>query len=59
VVKLNAAVHRVTAMPDVQDRLRKGLFDLRSASPEELNARVRSDFVRWSKLVRDVNMKID
>jgi tripartite-type tricarboxylate transporter receptor subunit TctC len=59
VAKLNTAVNRVTAMRDVQERFRNSLFDLRSATPEELDARVRSDFERWSRLVVDVNMKID
>jgi len=59
VAKLNADVNAVMALPEVRDNLLKqGLIPVMSA-PEELAALIRSDLVRWAKVVADAKISAD
>ncbi|HEY1290469.1 MAG TPA: tripartite tricarboxylate transporter substrate binding protein [Burkholderiales bacterium] len=59
VARLNADVNAVMALPDVREQLvRQGLIPVTS-TPGELAALIRTDLVRWSKVVKDANIKVD
>lgn len=56
-VRLNSELNRIVKLPDVSARLGEQLFDVRTGSPEEFGALVRTDIAKWTKVVRDGNIK--
>ena len=59
VARLNADVNAVMAMPEVRENLiRQGMIPVTS-TPEELGALIRSDLVRWAKVVADAKITAD
>jgi len=59
VARLNADVNAVMALPDVRDNLTKqGLIPVTS-TPQELQQLIKSDLVRWRKVVDDAHIKAD
>lgn len=59
VTRLNAELNRVVKLPDVAERLGAQLFDVRTGTPEEFAALIKSDVAKWAKVVRDGNIKPD
>jgi tripartite-type tricarboxylate transporter receptor subunit TctC len=59
ITRLNQAFTRVTAMPDVKDRVAALGSDLVAGSPEEFDQFVKRELSVWSKVVKDVGIKID
>jgi tripartite-type tricarboxylate transporter receptor subunit TctC len=59
VKRLNEDVRRVLASPEFQDRLREEGGRPLAMTPEEFTAFIRSEAVRWGKIVRDVGAKLD
>jgi tripartite-type tricarboxylate transporter receptor subunit TctC len=59
VVRLNAELNKALKQPDVAERLAGQLFDVRTGTPEEFGALIRSDVAKWSKVVREGNIKAD
>jgi tripartite-type tricarboxylate transporter receptor subunit TctC len=59
VMRLNAELNRIVRLPDVAERLAAQLFDVRTGTPEEFTALVKADVAKWSKVVRDGNIKAD
>lgn len=57
--RLNAEVRRMLDLPDVKDRLRTLAFVPVGDSREQFTAFVRSEISKWSKVVKDANVKID
>jgi tripartite-type tricarboxylate transporter receptor subunit TctC len=57
--KLNQAFARVVAMPDVKERVAALGSDLVTGTPEEFDAFVKRELTVWSKVVKDVGIKID
>ena len=52
-------VNAVMAMPEVRENLiRQGMIPVTS-TPEELTALIRSDLVRWAKVVADAKIAAD
>ena len=44
-------------LPDVSQRLTDQLFDVRTGTPEQFGALIKSDIAKWTKVVRDGNIK--
>ncbi|MBI3374806.1 MAG: tripartite tricarboxylate transporter substrate binding protein [Betaproteobacteria bacterium] len=59
VLKLNADINRVLASADVRERLAVQLFAIQTGTPEKFGELIRRDLDRWSKLVKDANIKGD
>lgn len=57
VTKLNAELNRIVKLPDVSQRLADQLFDIRTGTPEQFGALIKSDIAKWTKVVRDGNIK--
>ncbi len=55
--KLNAALVKVLAMPDVKEGFDRGAYEAASSTPEELAALTRDFYERWGKIVRDIGFK--
>jgi len=59
VMRLNQAFHKVAAMPEVKEKVAALGSDLTPSSPEEFDAFVKRELAVWSKVVKDVGIKID
>ena len=57
VTRLNAELNRIVKLPEVAARLADQLFDVRTSTPEEFAALIKSDVAKWAKVVRDGNIK--
>lgn len=55
--KLNAALVRALANPEVRSGIEKGAYESVSSSPEELAAITRDAYERWGKVIRDIGIK--
>ena len=59
VMRLNAELNRVLKLPDVAERLTGQLFDIRTGTPEAFSELIKADIAKWSKVVREGNIKSD
>jgi tripartite-type tricarboxylate transporter receptor subunit TctC len=59
ILKLNQAFIRIVGMPDVKERVAALGSDLVTSTPEEFDAFVKRELAVWSKVVKDVGIKID
>jgi tripartite-type tricarboxylate transporter receptor subunit TctC len=59
VARLNAEVLRVLQQPDVQQRLHAMGFTLSSFSAEQFTRFIRAEHEKWSKVIRDADIKAD
>ena len=59
VMRLNQAFAKVAAMPEVKEKVAALGSDLTPGTPEEFDAFVKRELSVWSKVVRDVGIKID
>lgn len=59
IARLNAEVLRVLKQPDVQQRLHAMGFTLSSFSAEEFTRFIRAEHEKWSKVIRDADIKAD
>jgi len=59
VSKLNAEVLRVLAAPDFRSRITLEAVSPIGSTPEEFGSFMKSEIVRWAKVVRDSGAKVD
>jgi len=59
VARLNAEIARAVALPDMQARFVTQGVDLQSSTPEQFAALIKSELVKWRKVVRDAGAKVD
>ena len=59
VMKVNAEMQRVFALPDVQDKLKTLGLDTWISSPEELARLQASEITKWAKVVKESGAKAD
>lgn len=59
VARLNAETVRILNLADVKERLQSLGFEVVADSPEQFAAFMRSETVKWGKIVRDSGAKID
>ena len=57
VQRLNAEIVRLLEMPDVRQFLFNQGLELSPSTPEQLGAQLRSDIVRWGKVIRETGIK--
>ncbi len=57
--KLNADLNKVLAMPEVKERFAKLGMQTAPGTPDELAATLRADLARWSKVVKEANIKAE
>jgi tripartite-type tricarboxylate transporter receptor subunit TctC len=56
---LNKQVARILDLPDVKERLQQIGFDGASSTSDAAAAHMKAETEKWSKVVRDANIKID
>ena len=58
--RLNGEIQRIIALPDVKSRLEAIVGgDVRGSTPEEMRAMLADQVARWTRAVRDANIKAD
>jgi tripartite-type tricarboxylate transporter receptor subunit TctC len=57
--KLNASLVKALQTPAVRDKLQELGFDVIASSPEAYAKLIRDEIDRWSKVVREQNIKVD
>jgi len=57
VKKLNAALVKALADPDVKAGLEKGAYESVSSTPQELGAMTKDAYERWGKVIREIGIK--
>ncbi|HYX63711.1 MAG TPA: tripartite tricarboxylate transporter substrate binding protein [Burkholderiales bacterium] len=55
--KINAALVKALANPEVKAGIEKGAYESISSTPEELAAITRESYERWGKIIRDIGIK--
>lgn len=59
VSKINAEVRRVIAEPAVKEKLNAQGFVLVDESPDQFNRYLKSEYAKWSKLIKDADIKAE
>jgi len=59
VTKINAAVVQVLQTPEIKERMAAQGADVVGDSPEQFGAFIRDEKVRWAKIVKDANIKVE
>jgi tripartite-type tricarboxylate transporter receptor subunit TctC len=59
IARLNGAMNKALATAAVRDSLAKIGTDVGGGTPEEFGALVRSETARWSKVIKDADIKIN
>ncbi len=54
---LHREIAKVMALPDVKERLAVLGFDAVANTPEQFAAQIKTDIVKWGKVIRDANIK--
>jgi len=57
--KLNAATVKMLARQSVKDRFASFGADAFSSTPEQLGAFIKQDFAKWTKVVKDANIRVE
>ena len=57
--KLNAEIVRALQLPDVKERLHSQGFEIRTSTPEQFAAFIRTEIVKWAKIVKASGAKVD
>jgi tripartite-type tricarboxylate transporter receptor subunit TctC len=59
ITRLNSEIARAIALPDMQERFVLQGIDLQSSTPEQFSALIKSEIVKWRKVVREAGAKVD
>lgn len=59
VERLYAEIRKLVALPDVKQKLEALGFNPVANRPEEFGERIRTETVKWAKVVRDANIRIE
>ena len=59
VAKLNAEVNKVLKMAEVREKIRTEGGDVLGGTPEQFASMIKSEHVRWGKVVKESGAKID
>src|SRR5260221_9817835 len=57
IARLNADLRRAPAHPDIREKFQSLGLEVRPGSPDEVAQLIRGDMEKWSKLIKDRNLK--
>ena len=57
--RLNTELKKIMEQPAVRERLEKVGLEPLTSSPEELGKFIQAETVKWSKVIKDIGLKID
>lgn len=55
--RLNAEIHKALASPDLKGRLAKSGVEPMTSTPEQFSSHIRSETVRYAKIIKDAGIK--
>ena len=59
ILRLNREAVRYLNTPDIREKFANSGVDVIASSPEELRAFIKSEIVRWGKVIKDAGIKLD
>jgi tripartite-type tricarboxylate transporter receptor subunit TctC len=59
VLKLNAEVLRILAMPDVRERFQSQGVEPVGSTPEQFGEHIKGQMVKWAKVVKDAGVQAE
>jgi len=59
IARLNAEWVKIAAMPDTIEKMRKAEYEPMSSTPEQFAEFIKTEIVRWGKVIKDANLSID
>ena len=57
VAKLNAAIVKALAHPEIKEAFARGIYEAVSSTPEELAAMTRSSYDTWGRIIKEVGIQ--
>ncbi len=57
--KLNGEIVKILQTQEVKERLNSQGFEIRTSTPEQFAAYIKSEIVKWAKIVKDSGAKVD
>ena len=57
--RLNIEFGKAIASPDVRERLTAQGFEIRTSSPAELGALLKSDLDKYARVIREANIRLE
>jgi len=57
IARLNAEINAALKMPDVRAKLEAAGIDIQGGSPEDYAALIKSDLVKWGKVIKEAGIK--
>ena len=57
--RLNGELIKIIAMPDTKEKMQNAGFEPLSSTPEKFAEFIKTETVRWGKIIRDVNLSVD
>jgi tripartite-type tricarboxylate transporter receptor subunit TctC len=59
IVRLNAEWAKIAAMPDTKEKMQRAEYEPMSSTPERFADFIKTEIVRWGKVIKDANLSID
>jgi tripartite-type tricarboxylate transporter receptor subunit TctC len=59
ITRLHVAITKVLALPATKERFAGIALEPAASTPEQFLAYIKEDFARWTKVVRDANIKVE
>ena len=59
IAKLNGEFVRIVNMPDIKERFRQFSAAPVGSTPEQLDEFVKSEFAKWGKVIKSLNLRVD
>jgi tripartite-type tricarboxylate transporter receptor subunit TctC len=56
---LNAEVHKAMRLPDTVEAMRSMAVDIELSTPEEFGRLIESEMLRWGKVIRALNLRVE
>ena len=57
IAKLNAEINAALKMPDVRAKLEGAGIEVQGGSPEDYAALIKSDLVKWGKVIKEAGIQ--
>jgi tripartite-type tricarboxylate transporter receptor subunit TctC len=57
VTRLNTEIVKVLQAPDVRERLAGQGFEVRTSTPEQMGAYIRSEIAKWAPIVKETGVR--